>query len=372
MDTPWSEIRVALKPSDGLLGELSRLPKGTRVGIETLSMKDEEELQRIFGSGVSGRKMETDKQERRYWEVIEKALADAELIPVYLDELEPYKRQAQLLSDIRTLEERLVNEEDARERRDLNRKIYAKQVEVEFDLISPRHGRLMHKILEEKPQVAILGIGHACPLWLDSENGTLKGLRFKAYSAEETPSMDAAARQLMGELEFGYVTRNITRLNDYLDNFIKPNGFIERPEGGERIIAEREMTIRKQRALSSGRVTDRVPDYTGTWDMEIPERGAFEMFIEKRDNGSVSGMMEDIFGRSTFYGTLFDDGGIFFEKIYDKSAIDMGGSSRPVDYHGALADGRKIHGLYFVLGTPIGKFEMWAFDRKDIHDIRRG
>ncbi|MCL5008409.1 MAG: hypothetical protein M1156_00775, partial [Candidatus Marsarchaeota archaeon] len=120
------------------------------------------------------------------------------------------------------------------------------------------------------------------------------------------------------------------------------------------------------KALKTGRITDENPDFIGTWDIRIPPRGLFELFIEKRDGGRIAGRIEDTIGSAKFSG-VSAEGRIDFVKQYMESAVDIGGIPDRIEYSGVVRRRSDVTGT-FVTGTfvsadavNIGQFTMSEF-----------
>ena len=99
----------------------------------------------------------------------------------------------------------------------------------------------------------------------------------------------------------------------------------------------RDSVLRRYNAVKLGRILpDKKPQFIGSWDIDMNERGLFEVYINKKDsNGGVRGVIEDTFGSAFFSGRIAN-GQIKLSKLYDNLAIKNGGASEKITYYGEL------------------------------------
>ncbi len=98
----------------------------------------------------------------------------------------------------------------------------------------------------------------------------------------------------------------------------------------------------------NGRISNRAPDYIGTWDVSEPSKGYFEMFVDQQHNGSVIGTIKDCLGTAAFAGVTtpqsFD-----FTKHYTESAESA--VDAHIVYEGKRPGTRKeFYGYFYVRG----------------------
>ncbi len=235
MEIPFvGQIRLGLRPSVEMLSELSNLPKGTKVGIEALDKKGETDLRLLIRNHGQGY---DEWGTHRYWNELIKFLEKHELTPVYLDDTATYKKQVRLCSSMNELIAKRDDSENPSEQIKFQRQIYAKQTEIQFDLAFARHEFLLQRIVETKPQVLIIGNGHAAPLWYNSKNGILKGIKFKDYSSESMP--DFSNLEDMLSLQMGVLLLDSDRydLEMSINNRISANVFVKTPTDRRNIVS---------------------------------------------------------------------------------------------------------------------------------------
>jgi hypothetical protein len=358
---------VTLKPSIRLIEKLGELPAGTKVGIENMPP----ELRREYDAKLISNGLQPNTHDQRYWDVIIKALHEKGHETVYLDEISQYDNLIRLQKEMKRvltiLQSRLLPRKEGRR---LTAEQYALDVEIQNDLAFRRHDRLLQKICEVKPNVAVIGDGHANIMWRNQMAGHPSAIRIMGYSAETFADLARAIRSL----QFGLSeAKSKSDLENWMSDHVDPNGFVENPAECQPISSESER--RRYKAITKGRITDGVPTYIGTWDDYVPQRGLFEVFVEKRRaNGSleeISGTIEDSFGSSTFSGVL-SASRINFVKRYSEEAIKAGGYKDEIVYIGSILNGR-VSGQFNFRSGYSSSFEMSAFEPNSrLYAMKRG
>jgi hypothetical protein len=360
-------LMVTLKPSLRLIEKLGELPAGTKVGIEYMHP----EVKTEYDSKLLENGLQPNAHDQRYWDVILKALNEKSHETVYLDEISQYGNLIRLQKEMKRVLTLLHRPLPRKQARQLTGEQYALDVEIQNDLAFRRHDRLLEKICEVKPQVAIIGDGHANIMWKDQASAHLGNIYIKEYSAETFADLTRAIRSLQfGLSEF----HSQSQLENWMSRHIEPNGFVENPVDCKPISCESER--RRYKAITEGRITDGVPTYIGTWDAYVPQRGLFEMFVGKRVlNGNVEaidGIIEDSFGSATFYGTL-SSSAITFVKTYSDEAIKSGASRDEIVYAGRILN-NKVSGEFTLRRSEYSStFEMSVFDPNSrLYAMKRG
>jgi len=130
----------------------------------------------------------------------------------------------------------------------------------------------------------------------------------------------------------------------------------------------REHIKRKYRAVTASRIDpSRKPDYIGTWDLEVPAHGLFEVYIDDRNgDGAFNGHVEDAYGQAGITGHT-TDGAISFTKTYSRNAKRLGGENNPVFYVGSRTsdgyegnftfddNGREVVKQFSMRKSPFGQ-----------------
>ena len=60
-------------------------------------------------------------------------------------------------------------------------------------------------------------------------------------------------------------------------------------------------------------MSERTPDYIGTWNLVIPAQGLFEVYLDKK-NGGMTGRIEDTLGTAIFTGVISKKTATFMKK----------------------------------------------------------
>ena len=113
-------------------------------------------------------------------------------------------------------------------------------------------------------------------------------------------------------------------------------------------------------------------DYTGTWSIQMPEFGLFQLYIDRRDGKRVEGHITDRLGRAKFTGTFRKDRVKFVKRYIE---VYPGNLLKPISgdipYEGIVSkdkDGIPIIFGYYCQDSDIGvikrRFIMWPY-----HDI---
>jgi hypothetical protein len=272
--------RFETKPSKELVEELLSLPQNTSVGIEYAP-----EIKKAFV--LDGVPVDTSGSE--YWRDIVKICEQQKLKTVYLDDFSTYEKYASKYLEkerldkmnmekyIKSLEkDPLLTTEEYEENsevRKLIRKAYKAGVEAEHILVIEREQKMFDKIAEYQPKVVILGKGHADYIMLKPEEFTSRKIPLGEYKVENN---------------------GVSRFN------LESDGLLDR-----------ELLIRKYRAITEGRImSGGTPDYIGSWDLTIPARGLFEIYLDPRNSG-MTGVIEDTLGSATFVGVITEVKALF-------------------------------------------------------------
>lgn len=316
-------------PGKELIKELLLLPPNTSVGIEHTP-----ELEKTFE--VDGIPNTTSGS--LYWTEIRKVCEQQHLNTVYLEDFLTYKRFTQKIIEARALDEDLLKrnvkfrnshpnegtdkfEEDETIKK-LLRKIYKTQIEGEYIFVIEREQKMLDKIAEYQPQVVILGKGHTDYLALKPEKLTSKGVSLGKYKTEER-------KFIPWHEESDESPSNISRL-------------IQNPLPDKSYLVYRELLERRYRAITEGRIMSKgIPEYTGTWDLVIPAKGLFEIYVDRVDKkGTIYGHIEDTLGTANFVG-LFTENNVEFYKKYN---LTKSSSKAGEEFMMYKADG--ANGLY--------------------------
>ncbi len=207
---------------------------------------------------------------------------------------------------VRELKERWVPSENSRRNSVLrNIRLHKLEISTRYTHEIERDNLLLRKLKEDPPEIAIVGLGH-------SDYWVAKNLL--AVEKYQTFDLDSEGRL-----------------------FFNPN-----PQKNEVALAEREGLERTVRLFKEGSLSERKPDYVGTWNPGDPSRGYFELFIEEKKGDKIKGKIEDLLGLANFEGTL-RPGRINFVKSYYQSVNEA--SKRHITYNGRIV-GEGIFGQF--------------------------
>jgi len=344
----WSNLltgyagEMNISPTRELVADLSRFPRGTRVGLEFMSEQYWREVQlhlltlpfnppdprfedQEFASRPS---YAADKA--YYWDILQKVCSGLGLDVVFLEDKNLWLEYNKVL--IRSAENgarrsNLFVKEKGESDEHYERKSIVFSLERHEEVISARKiheidrdNQLLKAVKSLGVDVVFVGIGHS-DYWMANHRSIQSnfGLNFEGYSAE-VPKMDV-------------------RPWDGLTVFVKNaqpnlrNAFIR---------ASLERAIR---LLETGRLSDRKPDFIGTWDVDNPLGGYFEMFVT-RNGKAIHGEIVDCLGDADFEGEV-KNREMRFVKKYRQDRCSEGASLKEIAYRGIVRNGDIIG--YFVI-----------------------
>jgi hypothetical protein len=156
---------------------------------------------------------------------------------------------------------------------------------------------------------------------------------------------------------------------DYVPEILKEveNNKYERSPCPNAAKAQRKCVERRMSALLCGRVTDKKPDFIGTWDIDVPPKGLFEVFVDnvivdKTSGNKLTGRFEDTGGSGSFKGTITGDD-VSFDICYD---LELSCVCHEHEHYAGSVIGNKIVGTFTQESLPgEGRFVMVPF-RKGI------
>jgi hypothetical protein len=311
IDTQLGPIQMSLKPSRELIDDLRRLPRGKKVAIETLSPKDASWVDRMS----IPKRARTDCVEASYWSPIVQCCNQGGHEVVYLDNIETLVQQARISVEIVNLKEEELSADNPLDRMHIARSLYAAKTVRAFLLICGKYDHMLKRIMESAPNVALMNDFQSQPLKSEASYNKIEGLKVMGYYEDQAPSVfvvQEASTKISQALQHQVSKEEFERV---LSENLPENNFfpmiVEMDFGSIRDVAKR-----KHDAVMKGRITQKVPDFIGSWAPDIPASGLFEMFIEKRKGSAISGTIEDTYGPASFSGKLTANE-VEFTKQYD-------------------------------------------------------
>ena len=320
-----------VRPSEELLKWLSGFPTGTRIGLESLTFGNFEEVKVDLARRSLSMLNDEDEREyvtgygsetERYWDFLRDFCMARGMNVVFLESKEAYFRCNQISIALQKQKARLrkLFKEEGESEIDYLKKLlnlnddrYVAEINFREVHEIDREREILKAITETNVDVAILGNGHAA-IFADELAEPRKG---KPKTIEEYHT------DLLVPAEEGY---QMTFTRD-----VEP--------------ALSEIVARKclEGAISltrTGRITPRLtPTYVGVWDNAEPFVGYFELFEEGND--SFSGFIHDSIGPASFNGEVTDKE-ISFVKRYMHQP-----RRRPITYKGFKV-GEDFFGYYCV------------------------
>lgn len=332
---------MEISPTRELISDLARFPKGTRVGFECTGKQDWNEVnlhlltlpfnppESRFGEREFSLRPYYGKNITVYWDKLEKVCSDLGLGVVFLEDKEVWFKYNEAMvktaenearrGNLLVVEQRESDEHYDRKRIGFNLERYKEDVSARKIHEIERDNQLLRAIKSSEIDVVFVGIGHS-DYWMANPQIIQSnfGLSFEGYSTE-VPKMK-------------------TQRWEGLTFFVKDakpnlrNAFVR--QGLERTI----------RLLETGRLSDRKPNLIGTWDINNPLKGYFEMYVN--GNGkAIHGEIVDCLGDADFEGEINNREMRFVKKYRQDRCSDVASLKRIV-YKGIIRNGNLIG--YFV------------------------
>ena len=292
---------ISISPSQELLADIARLPKGSRVGIEWFTESDWKEIQCDLQKRLDVAKAQMflyyARESYSYWEILLTKIQRLGLQPIFLESKELWLAYNQTLVDLaKGNESELFH--DGESDRDYHLKVCMYNESLKRGVLASRKiheierdAQLLSAITKGELKAAIVGMGHS-DYWFFNKTRIQEqtGLVFDSY----------AKQQLNGTSYPATI-------------------FVRNPEPGSQILHERQSLERAIRLMEQGRIVDPKPDYVGTWSECEPSQGYFELFIHERVGEKISGIIEDALGTARFTGKV-NAKGINFSKVYTNAS----------------------------------------------------
>jgi len=353
--------------------ELMALPKGTKVGVQYFDQFCYQGMPDRRRSTKIGKEFKIPKHVVGYWTEILQLCKMGGLDVVLLDDYASLRQISKKLVEkerdiqgIKTSERTIALEPDdmglERLKREQTEKLYRTEVEIEHIDTVKRSEGILKNIMDKNPEVVIVARMHGDYFKANPELMQTLQVKFENYAIE----------QYDAKME-------LKNLPEY---FARPQIFgklVQNAEPDKNILAAREKVVRQDKALNLGRIlVSKSPRWIGTWSVDIPARGLFEVYVEdeiKTFHGVTAyrGTIEDIFGTAKFIGSVDSKTRtLILEKQYSPEAIAIGGSAGPVKYDVDITprigeeNGKQVfEGRYTPPGTRPKMFRMREFKSED-------
>ena len=327
----WESTELRLVPGESLLSSLAALPLRSRVGVEFHNEHDRNLLQddfarKLLGAGLGmgeGRAPVSDG----YWEHLIRACDGHQI--VFLENADLWLRfNTALVSFVKNRKRDIFyhqGESEEKYHRRLvqhNERNHKKHVEVRRLHEIERNTALLRAASENNVDAVVVSLGHSDYWWVHRDEIAKNfGFVFDAYATE------------MYKVEGGFAFQEFHSLA-----FADPE-----------LVYERTCVERTVRVAEGKRLSDKVPDWIGTWDVMEPSRGYFEMFGENEN--MATGRIEDCFGNARFTRVVDSlDADFTFVKEYIPGNCVTNAIHKPIHYQGSMKDGR-VAGYFSVAGS---------------------
>ncbi len=369
VDVRSGSVDLRLRPSTAMLDELSKMKRGTLVGMELL----EPAHRGAIVEEANKYDMELEKNRVGYLEDLEEHCKASGIGIAYLESPEIVMEHLNAEVRLRTMRDELygmrVYDQIAERLKSVERSEHALLVEREYLQNVSQVSNMISEMKRQGPEAALITKEHAQILWGMQLSGRLE-IEFKSAAAEMRPKMDyrlfyaaaSAASEMYEKLSSTYEGSQKIDIAELLGSDIPPNRFDEGMMGSLKALARADSCMRSHSAVKNGKITEGRPDFIGTDDVDVPLRGLFELYIKEESGNEVSGTIEDVYGMAAFRGT-FDDAGFRFIKHYGRKAVMAGGDLYDIRFEGR-SDERlpgSVSGEFRMLDGSRGAFRMVAF-----------
>ncbi len=354
---------ITVHPSKDLLLELEKLPAGAKVGLEEApEIVDKHNL--ISSSiDIDGKKYDMATQATVYWQHVLNKCVERRLQPIFLDDAKFIRENTRKRVQARKLDRksaRLYHKSKKTYGDNIPQEVVSEGLREAYKLdqeaaylhVIKREEAMLRKIAETNPDIVIMGAGHTEVFMANPKEVAKFGIKFDSYARESFEEFSDAMELLR-----------------YSEGPLKmsPPKLIQNPEPDPVTIADREQIIRGYNATTLGRILpNEKPDFIGTWDLMIPARGLFELYIansyeEIPGVRKVMGNIEDVIGTAGFTGTITGNTFIFNKK-YDSTSVNVGGMRGTLVYAGTLKNG-KYEGTVERNNQPFLRFERESYKK---------
>ncbi len=323
LEAPWifaGEGQIPASPSWELISYLESSPQGTKVAIEYTP-----KFNRPFY--VDETLALVPRPQRRYWQEIIQTCRRAELDIVYLEDFPTFLE----LSRKRLQAEEILSEAQEAEperKLELNRSLYRLDVETEYLYLFQRERTFLERIQASQPRIVIMGQGHTDFLIANRQEFSSRSIAVASYQKEA-----------------------LSRPPSFIYNLDRHvyGVLLEDSSPDPQVLIERNCLERRMRAVTEDRVTSGSPDFIGTWDVEIPARGLFEVYLD-------SGTIEDCLGTAEFVGNIGPDS-VDFTKGYVPGQYSHLAYHDMINYRG-ISTKEGYEGFYTMGREPERKFTL--------------
>ncbi|MFH1332060.1 MAG: hypothetical protein ABIH63_02125 [archaeon] len=333
---------VATHVGKELREELMGLPKRTKVGVQYFEEFCDGGIPYRRSLNVKKTGAHVPKHAANYWTEIlgicKMRVLDVEFLDDYRTLREVAKKlikKDMIIGQIKNIElnNPAPEAEIERAKQGLIEELYRVEVEAEHLNIVTRSDKILENIVKECPEIVIVGSGHADYFMANPQLMETIRIKFESYAREQ----------------YGKKT-NLEDLPEYLRRPPQVFGkLVQNAEPDKAALAEREKVERQNKAITLGRIiASKEPAWIGTWDVNIPPRGLFEVYVDheiRTFHGvtALEGKIEDIYGSGQFIGST-DDSTLIFRKEYGEEAIAIGGYDGPIMYETPISGGT-VEGL---------------------------
>ena len=301
---------LEVMPSHEMVQTLRQLPAKSVVGIESLTEPNWNEVKAdlegaMQANGLRGGYRSTNHFWYRLADIV---MSEGHEVSWLEDKALWFKyHHATVQLSLRGVKPSNLRQEDGESDEEHHRRfvgwreeVYRAKIAADKIHLLERDNAILRNIADSGAEVVIAGLGHTDMWMLNVERIRKKfGFTFGEYSTDTV--RDSDFRFSSHGLVSSYFTRNAVPDPCLAFDFDS---------------VERALMISTDGSFSS-----ETADWVGTWSVQEPSRGYFELYIENRDGDYVSGRIEDCLGTARFEGEITSDSARFL-KTYQDSRRD--------------------------------------------------
>ncbi|MEM2916673.1 MAG: hypothetical protein QXT19_04960 [Candidatus Woesearchaeota archaeon] len=278
----------------------------------------------------------------------------------FLVPVEQLRKQAVFVKQFLELKERAEKETNKELANLLWREAEKNSVEVQYERMIGKEQVILENIARFRPDLVFLGAAHSASFFRQRERLQREyGITIDEYWEDEVVREPSQAEIWNA---FRFSSEHVSMERYLLPNIEVRMKKIEDPKDA---LFDFETLYygRLRNAFRNKRVTDKTPDYIGTWNVNSEEEGLFEVFVKERvqENGvaRIKGTIEDCNGSADFNGEVGEKR-IAFVKKYTNASPKA--AKVEINYSGMLQDGKYV-GSYVGANCCSGKFWMKPFEK---------
>lgn len=321
---PLTGIDIAVLPSNDLLIDISELPKGSKIAIESFP--------EIIYANKRKNGFNLPDERIAYWKSLVRFCENIGHQVVYVDDYElnvkanDYINQHEsIFADFSNKFESLSSDE----KRTITRKMLALRAMLEYVNVVEREKEIFENIISASPDMAIIGKAHADYL-------------FRSEYKDRIPVEKYSRSNDFDPLFFDDVHMFEVENSRKYENPVLIDQLAKKEE------AFREFLIRRKNAYTKGRILpEKTADWIGSWAPKNIHEGLFEIyFYNNNEGGEISGTVEDILGTAVINGRAYGDNIEFIKQYIPEKTCSQHCAHGEIKYFATMCENGEYNGQW--------------------------